>query len=115
MSAKWLFTFKHFIFSLLPLLTHSAMIWNKEDIKMKIDHNMGFVRCYDLFSSTVFQTSSFSKNTKKHLKQKTFLPCQFISSFEWRKADFSVLSRGDKSHNCVRIDKQNNVSDSKKN
>ena len=26
MSAKWLFTFKHFKFPLLPLLTHSAMI-----------------------------------------------------------------------------------------
>ena len=25
MSAKWLFTFKHFKFPLLPLLTHSAM------------------------------------------------------------------------------------------
>ena len=26
MSAKWLFTFKHFKFPLLPLLTHSAML-----------------------------------------------------------------------------------------
>ena len=26
MSAKWLFTFKHFKFPLLPLLTHSALL-----------------------------------------------------------------------------------------
>ena len=33
MSAKWLFTFKHFIFPLLPLLTHSALVyWSKSTI-----------------------------------------------------------------------------------
>ena len=30
MSAKWLFTFKHFKFPLLPLLTHSALIIGRQ-------------------------------------------------------------------------------------
>ena len=35
MSAKWVFTFKHFKFPLLPLLTHSAMI-EKDGVELLI-------------------------------------------------------------------------------
>ena len=36
MSAKWLFTFKHFKFPLLPLLTHSAMVHTADKIQKKV-------------------------------------------------------------------------------
>ena len=41
MSAKWLFTFKHFKFPLLPLLTHSALIWAEQK-------NQALIHCYAL-------------------------------------------------------------------
>ena len=48
MSAKWLFTFKHFKFPLLPLLTHSALV---PDIDMQIMHVWVSTQCMYMWVS----------------------------------------------------------------
>ena len=55
------------------------MNWNENDIKMEIDRQLSCQNFYDRISNLQF--------LQKQLKKKN-LHCQFISSFEWRKADF---------------------------